>query len=321
MRITAPAASTDGDRVSTAFEQWLSASGFSPHARVVDFRTPQSTGSGDIIWFVTVETANTNAGVSRSEWVLRLTRKSSGLRSPSLAVETMSALAGLIGVPRVLAIESDPTHLGSEFVVTERLRGRVAPDHPPYTFHGWLRDSPVEEQESIWWSAIEQISRLHRIDIRMPNFAYLFDGRAAVGCDDALSRLAPLAGDLPDGVRRKKILRLMTELTDRLPEAPTRHWLSWGDCRLPNMVVEGDSVVGLLDFEDVGVDDPMSDLATWLLQDEWYSKGLGLPRLPGFPSHAETIERYAELSGHEIRDLEWWRKFTILRFSLTRPLR
>tara|TARA_B110000091_G_scaffold179572_1_gene195951 strand:+ start:121 stop:384 length:264 start_codon:yes stop_codon:yes gene_type:complete len=87
------------------------------------------------------------------------------------------------------------------------------------------------------------------------------------------------------------------------------------------MVVEGDSVVGLLDFEDVGVGDPMSDLATWLLQDEWYSKGLGLPRLPGFPSHAETIERYAELSGHEIRDLEWWRKFTILRFSLTRALR
>ncbi len=40
--------------------------------------------------------------------------------------------------PRVLAIESDPTVLGTPFLLMERHDGRTLADDPPFAAAGWL---------------------------------------------------------------------------------------------------------------------------------------------------------------------------------------
>jgi hypothetical protein len=134
-----------------------------------------------------------------------------------------------------------------------------------------------------------------------------------VGAQSALLWFRELM-DATEGNRfRPKAEQLWRRLNEGFPDRLGDDALSWGDARLGNVIFDERNQAALIDFEEVTLTQPEADLAKWLLFDQTSSAGFGLQRLPGFPSHAATIDRYAELLGRPIGDLEWWKTFARFR--------
>ena len=81
--------------------------------------------------------------------------------------------------------------------------------------------------------------------------------------------------------------------------------LLWGDARIGNIIFDGTRPAAVLDWEMVTLGSPEMDLAWSIFLDRHHSEGMGLPRLEGFPSYEETVERYEALTGFEVQDLHY----------------
>ena len=90
--------------------------------------------------------------------------------------------------------------------------------------------------------------------------------------------------------------------------------VSWGDGRFGNLMFGPDQqVTGVFDWEMATLGRPEVDLGYWLYFDKVYSLGLGIPRLAGFPGRDATVARFEELTGYEVRDLDWFEAWAALR--------
>jgi len=222
-------------------------------------------------------------------------------------------VSGAVKVARVEHVEVSDEWFGRPFAVTEKLPGRVVPDRPPFTFESWLRDASPETQEACWWNAVEAMARLHSLDIVSSDLGFMAADGMVVGAQSALLWFRELM-DATEGNRfRPKAEQLWRRLNEGFPDRLGDDALSWGDARLGNVIFDERNQAALIDFEEVTLTQPEADLAKWLLFDQTSSAGFGLQRLPGFPSHAATIDRYAELLGRPIGDLEWWKTFARFR--------
>jgi len=293
-----------------------------PHAqdvRVSEFSGSGTTGfSNDTLLF---DLSWREDGRERSEsLVLRI--EPAGLRvfpeyDLGLQFGIMQALAGTdIPVPRMLWRERDSATLGNPFYVMERIEGRIPDDNPPYHTAGWMTEIAPEERAAIWWSGVENLARIHRLDWR------------------ALALLpVPAAGKTPlemqlDYYERYVAWSGLTE-NEGFPLAKTglnwlrRHQprerepvaLCWGDSRLGNMIFRDGRCVAVLDWEMATLGNPAQDLAWWLFFDEHHSAGVGAPRLSGLPDREETIARYRELSGIDPQHLDYYDIFACFRFT------
>ncbi|MGH8979745.1 MAG: phosphotransferase family protein [Acidimicrobiales bacterium] len=95
-----------------------------------------------------------------------------------------------------------------------------------------------------------------------------------------------------------------------------------GDFRLDNAVVTADgSVAAVLDWELCTLGDPMADVGTFL--DYWAPPDAGEPILgrmpasvlPGFPSAADLLERYARTSGADVSSVRYFMAFGYWRLA------
>ncbi len=105
--------------------------------------------------------------------------------------------------------------------------------------------------------------------------------------------------------------RLHERLSARIPQQGPAT-LVHGDYRLDNMILtEAGEVAAVVDWELCTLGDPLADLGT--LMAYWPDRGeatiaLGQPAnlAPGFPTRAELAARYAEASGRDISDLDFY---------------
>jgi aminoglycoside phosphotransferase (APT) family kinase protein len=315
-----PAPQRDLERTRGELARWLA--GKLPEAegiRISDLRGPGNTGFSndtlllDLAW-------RGRSGPEDDALVVRV--EPSGLRVfpfYDLAREfrILRILEGSdVPVPHARWMEQDPSILGAPFYVMERLEGRVPPDNPPYHISGWVTEIAPEERARIWWSGLEVLARIHRIDWK----------RAGLGFLDA-PQLArdPLEGQLRYYERYLEwaargrphptsdaALRWLVK--HRPEEEPTA--LCWGDARLGNMIFRDGRCVAVLDWEMAALGSPEADLGWWLFFDHHHSAGCGAPRLAGFPSRAESVARYEEWTGHRVRHLEYYEIFAAFRFSV-----
>jgi aminoglycoside phosphotransferase (APT) family kinase protein len=221
-------------------------------------------------------------------------------------------------VPRIWWYETDPAALGADFYAMSRVHGRTPPDTPPYHAGGWVAETAAADRETLWWSGIDNMSRVHRVDWRALGFDTLFDrpARGALGLDQQLAyyeeyfdwaqagRSVPIAEATRDWVRANR-------------PATTDLGLVWGDSRVGNMIFDDRfECAAVLDWEMATIGPAEEDLGWWLFLDSHHSQGTGVPRLEGFPTHEETEAHYAELLGRPMQDMHFWKVFAGYRFAV-----
>lgn len=286
--------------------------------RVSEFEGSGTTGfSNDTLLFA----ASWREGASERSERLVLRIEPSGLRvfpeyDLGLQYRVMERLARTdVPVPRVLWQEPDAGVLGGPFYVMERVDGRIPDDSPTYHTAGWMTEASEAERASIWWSGVECLARIHRLDWR--ELALLPEPPAGKSALDAqLDYWDRYLEWVSEGDRSRYPLSeagLAWLRRHRPGGEPVA--LCWGDARLGNMIFRGGRCVAVLDWEMASLGSPEQDLAWWLFFDEHHSAGAGAPRLAGLPSREETIARYRAAGGVEPRHLDYYDLFAAFRFS------
>lgn len=313
----------DPEATRVALRTWLA--GKFPDAEnldITELSAPAATGfSNETILFGAHWTEN---GEKRSEeFVLRV--KPSGyivfLESEFEAqYEVMKTLSERsdVTVPKIWWYETDPTPLGADFYAMSRVHGQTPPDTPPYHVSGWVADLSLEDRAKFWWSGIENMARIHKVDYQALGFDKLFDrpARGALGMEQQLAyydeyfEWAQAGRDIPIATQTRDWIKA------NQPEA-VELGLVWGDSRVGNMIFDDNyECAAVLDWEMATIGPAEQDLGWWLFLDLHHSDGTGVPRLPGFPTHEETEARYAELLGRPLSDMHYWKVFAGYRFAV-----
>lgn len=221
-----------------------------------------------------------------------------------------------VPVPRVLWHEPDASVLGAPFYVMARVEGRIPSDNPPYHVGGWITEASEAERAALWWSGLETLAAIHRLDWRDAGFGFLDETGGdqtplAVELDRYRRYLAWAARGRPQPVCEPALAWLEKHAPE---DEPTT--LNWGDARIGNMIFSGGRCAAVLDWEMATIGSPEADLAWFLFLDRHHCEGIGAPRLSGFPSRERTLERYAELTGHAPRHVAYYEAFAAFRFSV-----
>jgi len=114
------------------------------------------------------------------------------------------------------------------------------------------------------------------------------------------------------------IERTLTWLEENLPEEG-EPVLNWGDARVGNTLYRDFVPVAVLDWEMATVGPREVDLAWMIFLHEFFqdlAERFGMPRMEGFLERDAMIAEYEELTGHTVRNLEWFEVFAALRFAI-----
>ncbi len=222
-----------------------------------------------------------------------------------------------VPVPAMRWLEQDAAVLGAPFYVMDRVEGVVPSDSPPYHAGGWVAELGPEERERLWWSGLEAMARIHRLDWRALGFGFL---------DEPQRGATPLAQQLhfydeyfawavEDPARYPRIRRALAWLRERAPrDEPVA--LCWGDSRLSNQIFRGLECVAVIDWEMVRLGNPLQDVAWWLAIDRCLSEGIGLARLPGLPGAEASAARWAAWTGLSTAALPYYEVLGLAKFSV-----
>jgi aminoglycoside phosphotransferase (APT) family kinase protein len=74
--------------------------------------------------------------------------------------------------------------------------------------------------------------------------------------------------------------------------------------------------MAVLDWENAVLGAPEEDLAWFMFLDRHHSEGVEAPRLAGFPSYEATVERYEDLLGRPMRNLEYYEVLSGFKFAV-----
>jgi aminoglycoside phosphotransferase (APT) family kinase protein len=238
----------------------------------------------------------------------------------SVQYRVMSALAdgdSGVPVPPLRWYEEDPSWLGVPFFLMDHVEGEVAGEP---TYHNrWLGKASPEEQRRLWWTGVEALAHIHRVDWQKLGLGWL------AGSD----------GEKPDFSRQLRHYRRFLDwsadgptppvaeaayawLIDNQPEETGDVALSWGDSRIANIIWDDFTVGAVIDWEMATLGPPELDFGWWLYFDRQFSEGIGQPlrRPVGFPTREETIDRYSELIGRPVKDAFYYEVFAGFRFAV-----
>jgi aminoglycoside phosphotransferase (APT) family kinase protein len=234
----------------------------------------------------------------------------------------MKALAEHTDVPMPALhwFEDDTSWLGGRFWVMDRVHGTAPQDSPPYAVEGFLLGQSPDAQRRLWENGIDAMAKVHGVDWRALGLDFLDDpARGRTGLDQQLTYYDEYLTWAEEGRRHDGARRALDWLRANQPPdvAADRLALCWGDSRIGNQLYDADNrVVAVLDWEMAALGDPQQDLAWFVMLDDVLTEGSGNPRIPGFPSRAETIARWEEKTGRRADAFDYYEVFATFRFAV-----
>jgi len=215
-----------------------------------------------------------------------------------------------VPVARTLGLCLDADVNGAPFYVMEFVRGHV------------LRDAAIAEavlepagRRRASESLVEVLASLHDVDVDAVGLGDL--GRREGYLSRQLNRWhTQFEGSQVEGVER---VETVDRVYERLAEAiPTEDGVTivHGDYRLDNtMLADDGSVTAVLDWEICTLGDPLADIG--LLMVYWTEPGdasavlggVAPTTVPGFASRAEVRSMYAQRTGREVDELDYYVAF------------
>ncbi|MGE4426655.1 MAG: phosphotransferase family protein [Solirubrobacteraceae bacterium] len=225
---------------------------------------------------------------------------------------------GAVPVPRTIGVEEDPEVLGAPFLVMGRVDGRAAADDPPFTVDGWVLGLSVDRREALHDNALAALAAVHRIDWRGLGLDELDPRVGGESVLDAqLRQWRETFAWASAGEANPTVEGGFAWLDAHRPPDEPDPVLAWGDARLGNLLVDDDqAVAAVLDWEMVTIGAPELDLGWWLFIMRHHTEGIGAPMPDGFPTRERVAERYRELTGNAVRDLDYYEVLAAVRLSV-----
>jgi aminoglycoside phosphotransferase (APT) family kinase protein len=220
-----------------------------------------------------------------------------------------------VPVPKVLFEETDLAVLGGPFLVMELIAGRVLPDDPPYTREGWVLGLEPAQQRRLVERSVDALAAIHAVSWRALGLDELEHASpGATGIDRYIARIEQLYETGRHGLRHPSIEAGIAWARDHRVADEGEMVLNWGDARPGNLLFdEGLEVVGVLDWEMASIGAREQDLGYMLFSDELFTIGLGgLPNPAGFPTEDEIVAQYERATGHEVRNLTYYKTLAAL---------
>jgi aminoglycoside phosphotransferase (APT) family kinase protein len=288
-----------------------------PGARITDLRTPEFTGFSSEILMVDVE----HDGGTEALAVRVAPLHYQVFPEPRFAEQyrLMCILDAEtdIPVPPMLWYETDPGHLDAPFLVMRRIEGRVPTDAPPYHTGGWVTEIDPAERAAMWWSGLDIVARLHRLDADTLRLGFLDQPQwGRLGLEQRLGYYEHYMNWAYPGPK-PTATRALGWLKEHRPSEPNAPVLLWGDARIGNMIfAPGGTPLAALDWETATFGQAEEDLAWYLFLDRHHSEGLEVPRLEGFPPPGETISRYEDLLGRPMLHMDYYEVLSGFKFTV-----
>ena len=221
-------------------------------------------------------------------------------------------------VPEVVALCDDPDVIGGDFYVMERLEGIIPrQDLPPE-----LGMRP-DETRRLCTNVLDRLIELHALDVEACGLGHLgrgagYVGRQVEGWSERWRRAVSDGMDaMPD---------VLDWLARTTPAAETRICMIHNDYRFDNVVLaprDPLAVIGVLDWEMATLGDPLMDLggslAYWIEADD--SPEIRASRrqptdAPGMLTRAQVIAYYAERSGLDVGQFDFYETFGLFRLAV-----
>jgi aminoglycoside phosphotransferase (APT) family kinase protein len=218
-----------------------------------------------------------------------------------------------VPVPLVRWLEPTGKVLGTQFFLMDYVSGVVPPDVMPYTFGGnWFADSPAESQRALQDNTVDVLAKLHSIPQAESTFGFLADGDEGNALRRNLDWLkAWYAFAVPDIGVSQLVEDSLAWLEANWPKdvAATEPVLIWGDSRVGNVLYEDFKPVAVLDWEMATLGPREMD-AAWMVFAHMVFQELaglaGMPGLPDFMREDDVKATYAEKTGVQLGDLNWF---------------
>jgi aminoglycoside phosphotransferase (APT) family kinase protein len=228
-------------------------------------------------------------------------------------------LLGLAGlpVPGLLGLEMDSDVVGAPFFIMHRIEGSVPNENPLYHLEGWFHDLPPAEIKQCWFSGIEGIAKLARLNWQDAGFDFLQPPNGQTALDHQIQYYKNMLNwsEQLSGKQYELLWRCLNWLNANKPTSDTLS-LSWGDAKLGNCVFKAGQLTGMLDWERPALSNPVDDLSWWLMLDESLCTGYGVPRLAHLPSREQSIEHWERVSGFSAKDLPYYDVLSAWRFAI-----
>ncbi|MGK8491208.1 phosphotransferase family protein [Nocardia asiatica] len=229
------------------------------------------------------------------------------------------AAASDVPLPGLCWLETDEKPLGAPFFVMRRIDGRVPTDNPPYVFVGWLFDASPAERLRLTYHTVEVIAKIHGIPEPAALFPMLSGPGESLRRHVAAQRSWYRWGLADDGFRIPLIERSFAWLDEHWPTDPGPDVLSWGDARPGNIIFREFDPAAVLDWEMAALGPRELDLG-WVIFIHRFFQDLatrfGQPGLPDFLRRADVVAKYEELTGHAVRDLDFYLVYAALRHAI-----
>jgi aminoglycoside phosphotransferase (APT) family kinase protein len=246
--------------------------------------------------------------------------------------ETIRLVGVLTEVPVPTPRWLEPTGdvLGAPFFFMDRVEGLVPPDVMPYTFGGnWFFDASPEDRRRLQDATVAAIAGVHQIPDAEERFAFL-DDRALPGPTPLRRHFertrewyewAVRDAAAGRGCRSGLVDRAVAWLDDNWPAAdvPRNVVLSWGDARIGNVLYRDFTPVAVLDWEMAGLGPRELDLGWLVFAHRVFQTLAETFELPGLPDvlRAEDVRAtYADLTGVEVGDLQWFEIYSALIWAV-----
>lgn len=234
--------------------------------------------------------------------ILQRERPGTQRRPEGMAVEadvvTAAGNAG-VRVPTVVVsnAEAPDTELGSSFFVTKAVEGETIARRI-------LRDAHfAEARPRLATQFGEALALIHTIDTEPLTW---------LERDDELDKYRRISDELE--LARPAFELAFRWLEQNRPSTVSETFVH-GDFRLGNMIIDGEGLVAVIDWELAHVSDPMEDLA-WLCVRAW--RFGGKHPVAGLGSYDELLDGYERVAGipADRSALRWWEVMGSLKWGI-----
>jgi aminoglycoside phosphotransferase (APT) family kinase protein len=219
--------------------------------------------------------------------------------------------------PKAYAYCTDETLIGSEFYVMERVKGIILREDMPREL-----SFTKEQTTALCKSFIDKFAELHNVDYQACGLGDLgkpegYVQRQISGWIDRYERA--ITADAPDWKPVK------AWLLDKMPADHPKPGIVHNDYRFDNVILRPSNpmeIIGVLDWEMTTIGDPLMDLGNTLAY--WIEAGDPQPvqlmrrqpsNAPGMLTRREFADYYAERSGIEIENFDYYYTYGLFRLA------